>query len=52
MTAYATAIPLAFVNPWLSHFLYVAIALLWFLPDRRIEAELAGRIPTTGREQP
>ena len=51
-TAYACAIPLAFVSPWLSYLLYVAIAVLWFLPDRRIETELAGRIPTTGGKQP
>ncbi len=38
--AYALAIPLAFVNPWISAAIYVGIALLWFVPDRRIEALL------------
>jgi uncharacterized membrane protein len=32
---YAAAIPLAFVSPWISYALYVAVALLWFVPDRR-----------------
>jgi uncharacterized membrane protein len=37
---YATAIPLAFVNQWISDALYVAVALIWLVPDRRIEATL------------
>ena len=38
---YAAAIPLAFVSPWISYALFVAVALLWIVPDRRIEARLA-----------
>jgi uncharacterized membrane protein len=34
---YAVAIPLAFVQAWVSHALYVAVALMWLVPDRRIE---------------
>ena len=34
---YALAIPLAFVNVWLSWALYVVVALTWLVPDRRIE---------------
>lgn len=34
---YAIAIPLAFVNEWLSEAVYVSIALAWLVPDRRIE---------------
>ena len=37
---YLAAIPLAFVNPWLSSALYVLVALLWLIPDRRIERAL------------
>jgi uncharacterized membrane protein len=37
---YASAIPLAFVRPWISDALYVAVALIWLVPDRRIEASL------------
>jgi uncharacterized membrane protein len=38
LSGYALAIPLAFVRPWISLALYVAIALIWFIPDRRIES--------------
>jgi uncharacterized membrane protein len=41
-TLYAVAIPLAFVHPWISYVLYVIVALIWFVPDRRIESQLAG----------
>jgi uncharacterized membrane protein len=37
---YALAIPLAFVRPWMSAAIYVVVALLWLVPDRRIEAHL------------
>jgi len=40
---YLAAIPLAFVSPWISSALYVFIALLWFVPDRRIERVLVKR---------
>src|SRR5262245_11208264 len=33
---YAVAIPLAFVYSWASIALYVAVALMWLAPDRRI----------------
>jgi uncharacterized membrane protein len=32
----AAAIPLAFVNPWISCGLYALVALMWVIPDRRI----------------
>jgi TMEM175 potassium channel family protein len=38
---YLAAIPLAFVSPWLSQFLYVFVAALWLVPDRRIENVIA-----------
>ncbi|MDA8363344.1 MAG: TMEM175 family protein [Gammaproteobacteria bacterium] len=34
---YAAAIPAAFLSPWVSQALYVFVALLWLVPDRRIE---------------
>ncbi len=37
---YALAIGLAFVNVWVSCALYVVVAMLWFIPDRRIERAL------------
>jgi len=41
LVIYATAIPLSFVNPWIAFSLYVVVALIWFIPDRRIERVLA-----------
>jgi uncharacterized membrane protein len=38
---YLAAIALAFVSPWISCALYVAVALMWVIPDRRIEALVA-----------
>ena len=40
---YAIAIPLAFVSPRIANGLYVAVALMWLIPDRRIERVLAAR---------
>jgi uncharacterized membrane protein len=37
---YLAAIPLAFLHQSISHVIYVFVALLWFVPDRRIEATL------------
>src|SRR5437660_1480127 len=38
IATYVVAIPMAFVHQWISDALYVAVALLWLVPDRRIEA--------------
>jgi uncharacterized membrane protein len=35
---YLAAIPLAFVNRWVALALYVLVALIWLVPDRRIES--------------
>ena len=40
---YLGAIPMAFVSPWISSGLYVLMAMLWLVPDRRIERALAKR---------
>ena len=37
---YVTAVALAFVNQWVSDALYVLVALMWLIPDRRIESQL------------
>jgi TMEM175 potassium channel family protein len=37
---YAVAIPLSFVNSWSACALYVLVALMWLIPDRRIEKTL------------
>jgi uncharacterized membrane protein len=39
---YVAAIPLAFVNKWISDAIYILVAIIWFIPDRRIEAALRG----------
>jgi len=40
LAIYAAAIPLAFVNRWIAYALYVAVVLMWLVPDRRIERRL------------
>ncbi len=40
LALYLAAILLAFVAPWIACALYILVALLWFIPDRRIEKEL------------
>jgi len=40
LAVYAAAIPLAFVNARISLALYVVVAMIWFIPDRRIEKKL------------
>jgi len=36
--AYLIAIPLAFVHPWVACSIYVVVAIMWLIPDRRIES--------------
>jgi uncharacterized membrane protein len=38
MVIYLLAAVLAFVRPWLAIALYVLVALMWLVPDRRIES--------------
>jgi uncharacterized membrane protein len=42
---YAIAIPLSFVNSWLACALYVLVAVMWLIPDRRIEKTLTKPVP-------
>jgi uncharacterized membrane protein len=39
---YSSAIGLAFVAPIVSDVIYVGLAAMWFIPDRRIERQLQG----------
>jgi len=41
MVIYLLAIPLAFVRSWLACGLYVLVAVMWLVPDRRIEKTIA-----------
>jgi uncharacterized membrane protein len=38
---YATAIAIAFVSQWFSDALYITVALMWLVPDRRIESRVS-----------
>jgi uncharacterized membrane protein len=42
LAVYTIAMPLAFVSTWLAFALYVLVATIWFIPDRRIES-ITGR---------
>jgi uncharacterized membrane protein len=39
LALYISAVSLAYVNQWLSDAIYVAVALIWLVPDRRLEAQ-------------
>ena len=41
LVLYAAAIPLAFVKPYIADALFASVALIWLIPDRRIETRLA-----------
>jgi uncharacterized membrane protein len=40
LICYISAIPLAFVSPILSGILYISVALMWIVPDKRIENQI------------
>ena len=42
---YVAAIALAFLRPWLALALYVAVALMWLVPDTRIESLVKKALP-------
>lgn len=37
---FVVAIPAALINPWITHLIYISVAMLWVIPDRRIERVL------------
>ena len=41
MVTYACAIPLAFVNHWVATAIYIIVALVWLVPDPRIEQRIS-----------
>jgi uncharacterized membrane protein len=45
---YAAAIPLAFVKPWIAGACYILVAIMWLVPDRRIERRIEGRSGNPG----
>src|SRR5262245_42215933 len=40
VVGYLVAVAIAFVNPWFAAAIYVCIALIWLVPDRRIEKRI------------
>src|SRR5499425_3277730 len=40
LTLYIVSVPLAFVNSWISVAIYILVALIWFVPDSRIETSV------------
>ena len=46
LVIYLVAIPLTFLNRWVALGLFALVAIMWFLPDRRIESRLNGRART------
>ncbi|MEO8328878.1 MAG: TMEM175 family protein [Candidatus Nanopelagicales bacterium] len=40
VVAYTLAIPCAFISAWISYAIFVGVAILWVVPDRRIERVL------------
>ncbi|GAB4092734.1 TMEM175 family protein [Flaviaesturariibacter terrae] len=45
LALYATAIAAAFLSTWISIFIYTAVAIMWVVPDSRIERKLAHEEP-------
>ena len=43
LVCYVVAIVVSFANQWLADALYVLVAVMWFIPDRRIERALQRR---------
>jgi TMEM175 potassium channel family protein len=42
---YVLSIPLAFLSTWMADAIYVGVALMWLVPDKRIENTLYGKTP-------
>ena len=43
IAAYVLAFGISFVVPWVSVALFVAVAISWFVPDRRVEHVIADK---------
>lgn len=40
MACYLIAIPVALYNQWIADALYIFVAAMWFIPDKRIERKI------------
>ena len=45
VSLYALAVPLAFLSTWISGAIYVFVAIMWLIPDPRIEARIQNDSP-------
>ncbi len=48
MAAYLAAVPLSFASIWVAYALYLAVAITWLVPDRRIEKKIETENPPEG----
>ena len=48
--AYLVAIPTAFLSQWIAGLIYIGVALVWLVPDRRVERALAAGTLSSARE--
>jgi uncharacterized membrane protein len=48
---YVVALGLDFANPWVAVALYALVALLWLVPDRRVERAISSPIEGDSREE-
>ncbi len=43
LVIYAAGIGFAFLSPWISYSLYAAVAIMWFIPDRRFAGPVSSQ---------
>jgi len=43
LALYTAAIPLAFVSSWIAFGIYITVAVMWLIPDRRIENKMTAK---------
>lgn len=51
LALYSAAIPFCFFHPWIACGIYVAVALIWLVPDPRIEKKLSAAVPQSAVDQ-
>ena len=49
LALYLIAIPSALIHEWIAGALYVIVALIWLIPDRRIERKMAAAATPSSR---
>jgi uncharacterized membrane protein len=50
LALYAVGIPLTFISSWIAVGVYTVVALIWLIPDRRIEHLLSAAASHSSRE--